>query len=131
MARTTTTAAGTKRASARGASSAGSQTASTPYIKRSLTPLPRGSELWELSSINTLVQKLIATLRQQHKEITRGIFVVRCDPGEVTVHLTKSEQEMLRSFYSGVLKEARQLSRTEKLRASRRSTTSGCEPEIV
>lgn len=114
MARTTTTAAGTRKASGAGRSSAGSRKASTRSIKRLRTLQVRVFGLLESCSTSTSVQRVIDYLRQQRSEITRGTYAVRFDHGVVHVNLTKSERVMLRNFYSAVLKEAPQWLRIAK-----------------
>jgi hypothetical protein len=114
MARTTTTSAGTRRARGAGKSSAGSRKASTRSTKRLLWLQAHEFGHLETCSTSTSLQRLIEHLRQQLREITQGTYVERFAHGAMGVNLTKSDKAMLRSFYSAVLKEARQWLRTEK-----------------
>jgi hypothetical protein len=128
MARTTTTAGGTKRAKGAGKSSAGSRKASTRSTKPSRQLRVRAYGPSDHSSINILLQSLTDDLLRQRSAIMRGIYDVPFGPGVATVRLTKSEQAMLRSFYSDVLKAAQRLLRTGKWRVFLPSTTSECGP---
>jgi hypothetical protein len=114
MARTTTTAAVTKRAKGAGKSSAGSRKASTRSTRRLLPLRLHAYEPYLDCSTSTSLQRLIEDLRRQLSEITRGTYAARFDRGELIVSLTKSDRAMLRSFYSAVLKAAQQWVRIAK-----------------
>src|SRR5688572_4453143 len=112
MARTTTTSAGTRRASAAGKSSRGSRKASTRSTGHSPKLQLRVFDPSVLSSTSTLGRNLIDGLLQQHREIMRGTYAAHFAHGAVIVTLTKSEQATLLNFYNGVLREAQRLLQT-------------------
>ena len=114
MGRTTTTAAVTKRAKGAGKSSRGSAKANTRSTKRFPRLQALGFGLLPGSSTNISLQNLIEDLRLRRSEITRGTYVAHFVRGALSVTLTKSDRETLRSFYNAVLKEVQRWSRIVK-----------------
>ncbi len=105
MARTTTTAAGTKPARGGGKSSAELPMGPTIYTKHLRLSLDPKSELSEIFSTSISHQKRLDLARQLRNEITRAIFDVLYDLGELRAGPTKSPKETLPNSSSDDSKE--------------------------